>query len=81
MIIAHWVGDPWGFFGFLVGLAFIALLVLALVSLLRSGAGASGRSAALRLIEERYARGEITRDEYLERRRVLTGEGSADPPG
>lgn len=29
------------------------------------------RGSALSLLEERYARGEITRDEFLERREVL----------
>ena len=30
-------------------------------------------SASVRILEERYARGEIGRDEYLERKRDLTG--------
>ena len=82
MTSAHWMGDPWGLFGFLVGLAFLALLVLALVAVLRStGDGGFGRgSPALRVVEERYARGEITREEFLERRRVLTGRPPEDGP-
>ncbi|HSI79109.1 MAG TPA: SHOCT domain-containing protein [Solirubrobacterales bacterium] len=80
MIVAHWVGDPWGFFGFLVGLAVLALIVIGIVALVGSGGGSVRSSAALRLIEERYARGEIGRDEYLERRRVLTGQPPADRP-
>jgi putative membrane protein len=32
-----------------------------------------GPTGALRVLEERFARGEIDRDEFLERRRVLTG--------
>ena len=36
-------------------------------------------SPALRLLEERYARGEITREEFLERRAVLLG--TSVPPG
>jgi uncharacterized membrane protein len=45
----------------------------------RTTARASG-GPAVRLLEERYARGEITREEYLERRNVLS-EGSPDAPG
>src|SRR5438094_6122528 len=40
-----------------------------------------GEPPALRLLEERYARGEISREEFLERRRVLleapTPQGSS----
>lgn len=31
---------------------------------------------ALRILEDRYARGEVNHDEYLERRKDLTGSGS-----
>jgi putative membrane protein len=34
----------------------------------------SGRSRALEILDERYARGEITDEEYQERRRHLRGE-------
>jgi putative membrane protein len=69
-------------FGGLLGLAFWILLIVAIVALVRGSrpaAGASGGSA-LRLLEERYARGEITREEFFERRTVLR-EGSAGPQG
>ena len=35
--------------------------------------GASLTAEAVRLLDERYARGEITREEFLERRAVLDG--------
>jgi hypothetical protein len=35
--------------------------------------GGDSRGPAVRLLEERYARGEITREEFLERRAVLDG--------
>ena len=35
------------------------------------------RSSGLAILEERYARGEINRDEYLEKRRDLLGEGTS----
>jgi putative membrane protein len=35
------------------------------------GSGADGDSSALRILEDRFARGEIDRDEFDERRRTL----------
>jgi putative membrane protein len=69
-----WAGGlavGWG----LLGVAFWILLILAIVLLVRgtrTSAGASG-GPAVRVLEERYARGEITREEFLERRAVLDG--------
>ncbi len=64
--------------GALFTFGFVVLVVVVVVAVLR-GREARGRAAvpALRLLEERYARGEIDRQEFLERRRVLSGE----PPG
>lgn len=79
-------GDWWSPFGWLGGLlalaltvAFWALVVLVIVKLVRNRPGpAVGGGSGLQILEERYARGEITRDEYLERRAVLSGE--SPPP-
>ena len=38
-------------------------------------------SPALSILEERYARGEISREEYLERRAVLEGAGKGSSAG
>jgi putative membrane protein len=64
----------WGFTGVAFWILLIALLVL-LVRGLRTTARAS-EGPAMRLLEERYARGEITREEFLERRTVL---GASSP--
>jgi putative membrane protein len=40
----------------------------------------SSQPRALDTLEERYARGEISRDEFLERRAVLLGEVQPVPP-
>jgi putative membrane protein len=65
------------------GLGFWLLIIVVAVVLLRRElphAGTGGRtSPALRLLEERYARGEIGRDEFLERRAVLRQGPSGEP--
>jgi putative membrane protein len=62
----------WAFSGVAFWVLLIALIVV-LVRAMRTAPRASG-GPAVRLLEERYARGEITRDEFLERRAVLGGD-------
>jgi uncharacterized membrane protein len=61
----------WGFAGPAFWIVVIGLIVLS-----TRGTRGTGRDAdepAVRLVEERYARGEITREEFHERRAVLGG--------
>ena len=53
----------------------IAVIVVMLRAVTRRPDGVGGRSA-LELLEERYARGEVSRDEFRERRAVLTDKGT-----
>jgi putative membrane protein len=73
----HGVFGPFGMIIWLVILiAVIAAVIWALRSLSSTGiqAPASGRhSPSLDVLEERYARGEINRDEYLQKKRDITG--------
>jgi putative membrane protein len=66
----------WGF----MGVAFWILLILLLVLLFRGmrTAAPTPGGQAVHVLEERYARGEITREDFLERRSVLGG-GSTGP--
>lgn len=69
-------GWAWGFHlvFWLVLLALIAVALFALVRYLRQGppqAGRPGRSSALETLEGRYARGEIQREEFLEKKKDL----------
>jgi uncharacterized membrane protein len=78
LALAGGLAIVWG----LLGLAFwilLAVLIALLVRGKRTTAQASGKQA-VRLLEERYARGEITREEFLESRSVLGG-GSPSAPG
>ena len=83
---SHWgMMDGWGGYGwggpFHVIFWLVALiLIVALVAwMFRSGSrgGVSGRlerrSPGLDVLEERYARGEINRDEYLQKKRDIAG--------
>jgi len=83
-VIGHgyWGGPGWGIVGGLVSLAFVVLVVVLVASLIRnrSGAGPTAASSAIRILEERYARGDISRDEFLERRAALTGSPKAPQP-
>jgi uncharacterized membrane protein len=64
---------------FPMGIAFWILLI-ALIVLLVRGMRSTARTPeepAVRLLEDRYARGEITREEFLERRALLDGTSPA----
>lgn len=71
-------GNPWWGLGSLaVGLLMIGGLVLIVVWVLRRGddRGPSGDERALAILKERYARGELSHEEYERMRRVLAGQG------
>lgn len=57
---------PFGGFWFLI-------LIAVLLAVLFARAPHRRHSAALDLLEQRYAKGEIGRDEYLEKKRDLLG--------
>ena len=71
----------WGWmspFHFLVPILFLVLVVAGVFLVVRALSGPSGgtaaerRSTALDVLAERYARGEIDRDEYLKRKADLS---------
>jgi putative membrane protein len=65
-------------------LAFLALLALGVALLWRRGSGSPGSietgDEALEILRLRYARGEMTREEFLQANEDLGG-GPAVPPG
>jgi putative membrane protein len=73
--MVFWWGWGWGWVAALVsGLVWIVLLLVGIILLRRELPHVrrhAPESPALHLLEERYARGEITRAEFLERRHVL----------
>ena len=74
--------DGWGWLVALASIAFWTLLIIAIVALIRGhprGPTGAGATTALRVLEERYARGEISRGEFVERRSVLRPKGPTGP--
>ena len=81
MIADMWLGG-WGWLVGFASLAFWVLLIIAIVALIQGrprGPAGPGSTGAVRVLEDRYARGEISRDEFVERREVLRGGGAARP--
>ena len=66
-------GNGFGWFGWILMTGWWLLVILAVVWLARTGAGSSGRDGdrARRILDERFAAGELSVEEYEARRRVL----------
>jgi putative membrane protein len=74
-----WMMDGLGMgFGFIFWLVILAVVVAGIVWFVRSQQynqrSPERRSTALDVLEERYARGDITREEYLQKKRDITGQ-------
>jgi putative membrane protein len=85
-LFRHWFVHPAWFVGlaallWLIMIAALAVLVIVLVRRDRRPPAsiAPPRPPSLGILEERYARGEISREEFIERRQVLTAGGPGDP--
>lgn len=71
---SHMGGWGWGMaiFGWLFMMLMVALIVwLIWLATRQPGSSHDGRRGAVDLLDERYARGEIDREEYLQRRSDL----------
>jgi len=73
-------GNGWYGFGILhmaIWVAFLIAIIVGAVWLVRSVAGGQAvsppRPAGLDVLEERYARGEIKQEEYLQKKRDMSG--------
>jgi putative membrane protein len=76
-------GWTWGWIFPLAGMLFWIALIVGAVLLLRHDVprlrDRFAAPSALRILEERYAKGEISRDEFLDRRAVLLREPAGSP--
>lgn len=68
-------GGGWGWFGLTHMLLWWVLLILGIAVLAKwlIGSGRSAGNRALEVLHERYARGEIGKEEYEQKRRDLAG--------
>ncbi len=69
-------GMGWGWFGFPLMLLFWGILIFGIIMLVRffgnsRGGGGATRTDPIDILKERYARGEISLEEYEERKRNL----------
>jgi putative membrane protein len=69
-------GHMYGFFGGFMWL-FWLVVIIAIIGVIKATGGrpAGTRKSALELLDERYARGEIERDEYEQKHKDLKGDG------
>jgi putative membrane protein len=76
-MMSSWAYGGYGLFHMFVWTIILVAVVLGAVWLVRSLTTTTGpharRSGGLDVLEERYARGEINRDEYLQKRRDIAG--------
>lgn len=63
-----------GIFGILIAFLLIALIVIALFKILKSDTGSKKmENEALEILNQRYAKGEISEDEYLQKKKNIQG--------
>lgn len=71
-----WDGMNWGGwgmgFGWIIPLAVLALIVWAITSALRSSGNAGGNDNALKILKARYARGELSKEDFEEMRKEIS---------
>ena len=78
--MGQWMGGWWMPFQGILSLVVLGLAIVGIVTLVRSLYGSNTRVMqgggclpGLEVLEERYAKGEIQRDEYLQKKRDLGG--------
>lgn len=70
-----WAGGWFGWVGMLLGFAFYVLIAIAVVALIRylwaKSTGAAGGESPPDILKKRYARGDLTREEFERMRQEI----------
>ncbi|MBI4143199.1 SHOCT domain-containing protein [Candidatus Uhrbacteria bacterium] len=66
-----WTWTSWMWLPMILWWGLVILAIVALVRWIADQSGTSRGKSAREILEERYARGEISKEEFEERRRVL----------
>jgi len=76
----HWGFSGWGWFMVVVMIAFWGLIIWGIIALVRAISHRSnsilntGHQDAIEVLKIRYARGEINREEFEERKKVINSK-------
>jgi len=67
---------PFHWFGMIIWVIFLLLIIAGIILITRSfmGAKTGDQKRAIDILKERYAKGEISKDEYLEKKKDITGD-------
>ncbi len=67
---------PFHWFGMIIGFIFLVLIIAGITLIIRSfmGTKAGDQKRAIDILKERYAKGEISKDEYLEKKKDISGD-------
>lgn len=67
---------PFHWFGLIIWFIFLLLIIVGIILITRffMGTKTGGQKRAIDILKERYAKGEISKDEYLEKKKDITGD-------
>ena len=71
MMDGYGMGGGWGILGLIFWILVIIGLVLLIKYLWEGGTAKRGQESALEILKERYARGEISKEEFEEKKKDL----------
>ena len=68
---------PFHWFGMIIWFILLVLIIAGIILIIRSFMGSTktgDQKRAIDILKERYAKGEISKDEYLEKKKDITGD-------
>ena len=68
---------PFHWFGMIIWFILLVLIIAGIILIIRSFMGSTktgDQKRAIDILKERYAKGEISKDEYLDKKKDITGD-------